>query len=46
MTTTQANTTVSLDELLTQWETQGIKNVLFELPDMHGSARSKLIPLN
>jgi glutamine synthetase len=43
---TQVNATPSLDELLTTWEAQGIRKVLFELPDMHGVARSKLIPLN
>lgn len=46
MTTTQVNTTATLDGLLTEWEAQGIRNVLFELPDMHGIARSKIIPLN
>ena len=46
MTTTQASPAISLDELLEQWEEQGIRNVLFELPDMHGVVRSKLIPLN
>jgi glutamine synthetase len=43
---TQINATPSLDELLRTWEAQGIRKVLFELPDMHGIARSKLIPLN
>ncbi|HTD19981.1 MAG TPA: hypothetical protein VK667_10685, partial [Ktedonobacteraceae bacterium] len=43
--TTQVNATPSLDSLLADWEGQGIRNVLFELPDMHGVARSKIIPL-
>ncbi len=34
-----------LDALLSTWEEQGIRSLLFELPDMHGTARSKLIPL-
>src|SRR5258708_30396170 len=46
MATTQVNQTVSLDELLADWEEKGIRNVLFELPDMHGVARTKLVPLN
>jgi glutamine synthetase len=44
--TTQVNLSYSLDELLAHWESEGITNVLFELPDMHGVARSKIIPLN
>ncbi len=46
MTTTEVNQSATLDELLSRWESDGINNVLFELPDMHGSARSKFIPLN
>ena len=46
MTTTEVNQSATLDELLSRWESDGINNVLFELPDMHGSARSKIIPLN
>jgi glutamine synthetase len=46
MTTTQTGQTVSLESLLADWEGQSIRNVLFELPDMHGVARSKIIPLN
>src|SRR5215469_2866423 len=44
--TTQVTTAFSLDELLADWEGKGIRNVLFELPDMHGTARTKIIPLN
>ena len=47
MTTTPANETIpSLDEILARWERAGIRSVLFELPDMHGASRSKLIPIN
>jgi glutamine synthetase len=46
VTTTQVNQSATLDELLSRWESDGINNVLFELPDTHGSARSKFIPLN
>ena len=27
------------------WREQGIRNVRFELPDMHGTSRSKLVPI-
>src|SRR6266853_6878165 len=43
---TQLNAAPLLDVLLAEWESQGIRNVLFELPDMHGIARSKIIPIN
>jgi len=46
MATTQVNQTVSLDVLLADWEGKGIRNVLFELPDMHGVARTKIVPIN
>ncbi len=46
MATTQANQTELLDALLADWEGKGIRNVLFELPDMHGVARTKIIPIN
>lgn len=47
MTTTPADATIpSLDGILANWEREGIRSVLFELPDMHGAARSKLIPIN
>jgi len=44
--TTQMTPAVTLDELLSGWESDGISNVLFELPDIHGTARSKIVPLN
>ncbi|HEY6541923.1 MAG TPA: glutamine synthetase family protein [Ktedonobacteraceae bacterium] len=46
MSTTQVNQSATLDELLARWESDGINNVLFELPDMHGAPRSKIVPLN
>ena len=46
MSTTELYQSAKLDELLARWESDGINNVLFELPDMHGTARSKIIPLN
>jgi glutamine synthetase len=35
----------SVEQVLADWREQGIENVRFELPDMHGTSRSKLIPL-
>ncbi len=46
MATIEENQTASLDALLADWEGKGIRNVLFELPDMHGVARTKIIPIN
>ncbi len=36
---------VSVDDVLSAWDDQGIRNVRFELPDMHGTSRSKLVPI-
>jgi glutamine synthetase len=36
---------VSVEDLLDGWREQGIRNVRFELPDMHGTSRSKLVPI-
>jgi glutamine synthetase len=36
---------VTVEEVLATWQEQGIRNVRFELPDMHGSSRSKLVPI-
>jgi glutamine synthetase len=46
MATMEENQTASLDALLADWEGKGIRNVLFELPDMHGVARTKIVPIN
>jgi len=35
----------SVDQMLARWRDQGIRNVRFELPDMHGTSRSKLVPI-
>jgi glutamine synthetase len=32
-------------EILAEWAAQGIRYVRFELPDMHGNSRSKLVPI-
>lgn len=36
---------VTVDDVLARWRDQGIRNVRFELPDMHGTSRSKLVPI-
>jgi glutamine synthetase len=35
----------AVDEILQAWRSEGIAFVRFELPDMHGTSRSKLIPI-
>jgi glutamine synthetase len=44
MSTTEQQT-ISAGEVLAGWRQQGIRNVRFELPDMHGTSRSKLVPI-
>ncbi|HEX8855070.1 MAG TPA: glutamine synthetase family protein [Thermoleophilaceae bacterium] len=44
MATAQEQTTV--EQVLARWREQGIRNVRFELPDIHGTSRSKLIPID
>lgn len=34
-----------VDQVLAGWREQGIRNVRFELPDMHGTSRSKIVPI-
>ena len=36
---------VTVEDVLATWRDQGIRNVRFELPDMHGTSRSKLVPI-
>lgn len=36
---------VTVEQVLARWQEQGIRNVRFELPDMHGTSRSKLVPI-
>ncbi|HEU5277624.1 MAG TPA: glutamine synthetase family protein [Gaiellaceae bacterium] len=35
----------TVEQVLAAWREQGIRNVRFELPDMHGTSRSKLVPI-
>ena len=35
-----------LDAIFDQWEGAGIKRVRFEMPDLHGTSRTKIIPLS
>jgi glutamine synthetase len=37
---------VSVEDVLSRWRERGIRNVRFELPDMHGTSRSKLVPID
>jgi glutamine synthetase len=37
--------TAQVGEILARWTSEGIRYVRFELPDMHGNSRSKLIPI-
>jgi glutamine synthetase len=36
----------SVEGVVADWRQQGIRNVRFELPDMHGTSRSKLVPID
>jgi glutamine synthetase len=36
---------VTVEQVLASWQERGIRNVRFELPDMHGTSRSKLVPI-
>ncbi len=44
MATTEEQS-VSVEDVLAGWGEQGIRYVRFELPDMHGNSRSKLVPI-
>ncbi len=35
----------SVEQIVSGWKERGIRNVRFELPDMHGTSRSKIIPI-
>ena len=35
----------TVEDVLGPWRKQGIRNVRFELPDMHGTSRSKIVPI-
>jgi len=41
-----ADKSVSVDKVLAGWKERGIRNVRFELPDMHGTSRSKIVPID
>jgi glutamine synthetase len=36
---------VAVEQVLDGWRDQRIRNVRFELPDLHGTSRSKLVPI-
>lgn len=36
---------VTVEQVVAQWQDRGIRNIRFELPDMHGTSRSKLVPI-
>ena len=36
----------SVEDVVGRWREQGIRNVRFELPDMHGTSRSKIVPID
>jgi len=36
----------AVGEILDNWSRQGIRRVRFELPDMHGTSRSKIVPID
>src|SRR5690348_485973 len=38
--------TATVAQILADWTAQGVRNVRFELPDMHGTSRSKLVPID
>jgi glutamine synthetase len=38
--------TAATEEILRRWETDGIRFVRFEAPDIHGVAKSKLVPIS
>src|SRR5206468_684109 len=44
MATTE-DQTLAVAEVLADWREREIRNVRFELPDMHGTSRSKLVPI-
>ncbi len=39
------DTTIGAAQVLDGWRAQGIRFVRFELPDMHGTSRSKMVPI-
>jgi glutamine synthetase len=45
MATTERDAT-SVEQVLAEWRDGGIRYVRFELPDMHGTSRSKTVPID
>jgi len=43
--TTAEQQSATVEDVLAGWREQGIRHVRFELPDMHGTSRSKLVPI-
>jgi glutamine synthetase len=43
---TTADRTATVESVVEQWRQRQIRNVRFELPDMHGTSRSKLVPID
>jgi len=41
-----AKSTKTIADLVRAWKSDGIAHVQFELPDMHGTSRSKLVPID
>src|SRR5258708_5321311 len=39
------NKSVSVDRVPAEWKEKGIRTVRFELPDMQGTSRSKIVPI-
>ena len=39
------DTTIGAAQVLDGWRAQGIRFVRFELPDMHGTSRAKMVPI-
>jgi glutamine synthetase len=37
---------LSVERVLGKWRELGIRNIRFELPDMHGTSRSKIVPID
>jgi glutamine synthetase len=43
---TTANQNATVESVVEQWRRLQVRNVRFELPDMHGTSRSKLVPID
>ena len=45
MATTERSS-ATVESVVKDWRKHGIRNVRFELPDMHGTSRSKIVPID